>query len=80
MEILGFGQKVTWEDDNSLKPGHHQLTFREALHTTTQNLLLNVALPWWIKAIPYPRLKRIRQATSELGVSPFKLRRCSWAY
>ncbi|KAL9714733.1 hypothetical protein Ac2012v2_001392 [Leucoagaricus gongylophorus] len=67
MEILGFGQKVTWEDDNSLKPGHHQLTFREALHTTTQNLLLNVALPWWIKAIPHPRLKRIRQATSELG-------------
>ncbi|KAL9709164.1 hypothetical protein Ac2012v2_007518 [Leucoagaricus gongylophorus] len=63
----GFGQKVSWEDDNSLKPGHHQLTFREALHTTAQELLLNSVLPRWIKAIPHPRLKRIRQATSELG-------------
>jgi len=69
MGSLGFGQKASWEDDRSLKPGHHQLTFREALHNTAEDLVLSFALPWWIKAIPHPRLKRIRQATNELGVS-----------
>jgi len=69
MGSLGFGQKISWEDDRSLKPGCHQLTFREALHTTTEDIVLNIALPWWMKAIPHPRLKRIRQATNELRVS-----------
>jgi len=80
MGFLGFGQKVSWEDDGSLKPGHHQLTFREALHTTATDLILNVGLPWWIKAIPHPRFKRTRQAASELGVSLCSLRCSSRAY
>ncbi|KAF5354678.1 hypothetical protein D9756_005393 [Leucocoprinus leucothites] len=63
----GFGQRVTWEDNNSSKPGHHQLTFREALHSTASELIYNFILPNWVKALPHPRLRKIRQATSELS-------------
>ncbi|KXN85347.1 Cytochrome P450 3A24, partial [Leucoagaricus sp. SymC.cos] len=62
----GFGQRVTWEDNASAKPGHHQLTFREALHTTAGNLIYNFVLPGWIKALPHPKLQMIQTAKREL--------------
>jgi hypothetical protein len=66
--MTGFGQRVSWEDDASAKPGHHQLTFRDALHTAAGELVLNFLLPNWIKALPHPRLRKIKLATDELRV------------
>lgn len=65
----GFGQRVTWEDNANAKPGNHKLTFREALHTTASELVYNFVLPSWVKALPHPRLRKIKLATDELRVS-----------
>jgi len=62
----GFGQRVSWEDNATAKPGNHQLTFRDALSTAASNLILAFLLPDWVKRFPHPKLAKIRLATTEL--------------
>jgi len=44
--VAGFGRQVSWTSDLVVPPGH-QMTFKDALHTLSTNLLTKIALPNW---------------------------------
>jgi hypothetical protein len=46
--MIGFGRRVTWTSDQVVPPGH-QMTFKEALHTFSTNIIMEIALPNWAK-------------------------------
>jgi hypothetical protein len=46
MCFLGFGRRVTWSSDLVVPPGH-QMTFKDALHTSSANLISKISLPSW---------------------------------
>ncbi|KAH6912981.1 614/534 cytochrome P450 [Coprinopsis sp. MPI-PUGE-AT-0042] len=67
--ILGaavFGNKVSWKED-SFKPPGHQLTFKEALHHSSENLLIKAAAPNWALGLT-AQLRLARLAFKELGM------------
>ncbi|KAH9998646.1 cytochrome P450, partial [Russula vinacea] len=41
-----FGRQVTWTSDLVVPPGH-QMTFKDALHILSTNIILKIALPKW---------------------------------
>src|SRR6266566_5772101 len=45
---LGFGRRVTWTTDLVVPPGH-RMAFKDALHISSTNLLVKLALPDWAK-------------------------------
>ncbi|KAH6911859.1 cytochrome P450 [Coprinopsis sp. MPI-PUGE-AT-0042] len=66
--ILGaaeFGKKISWRDDDS-KPAGHELTFKQALHYTSSELITKAITPTWALGLT-PRLRRTRLAYKELG-------------
>jgi hypothetical protein len=62
-----FGNKVSWKED-TFKPSGHELTFKEALHHSSENLLTKAALPGWALGLT-SQLRLARLAFKELGVS-----------
>ncbi|KAH6912980.1 614/534 cytochrome P450 [Coprinopsis sp. MPI-PUGE-AT-0042] len=67
--ILGaavFGNKVTWKEDSFKPPGHH-LTFKEALHHSSENLIVKLATPTWALGLT-AHLRLARLAFKELGM------------
>ncbi|KAH6907559.1 cytochrome P450 [Coprinopsis sp. MPI-PUGE-AT-0042] len=67
--ILGaaeFGKKISWRDDDS-KPAGHELTFKQALHYTSSELITKAITPTWALGLT-PRLRRARLAYKELGM------------
>jgi len=44
----GFGRRVAWTSDVNVPPGH-QMTFKDALHILSANLIFKVSLPSWTK-------------------------------
>lgn len=70
LHILGaavFGNRVSWKED-SVKPPGHKMTFKEALHYTSANLILKAAVPSWVLKLGLtPALRRTKLAFEELG-------------
>ncbi|EFI27131.1 614/534 cytochrome P450 [Coprinopsis cinerea okayama7 len=61
----GFGSRMTWKED-TVRPGH-QLSFKEATHSVSKNLMFNIAVPKW--ALPLTKRGRDTQmAFAELGL------------
>jgi hypothetical protein len=46
--MLGFGRRVTWTSDLVVPPGH-QMTFKDALHILSTNLVQKILIPDWAK-------------------------------
>jgi len=46
--IAGFGRRVSWTSDVVVPPDH-QMTFKDALHTLSTNLIQKIVLPDWAK-------------------------------
>jgi len=44
--VAGFGRRVTWTSDLVIPPDH-QMTFKDALHILSTNLVLKIILPNW---------------------------------
>jgi hypothetical protein len=62
---------MTWTTDLVVPPGH-QMTFKDALHIFSSNLILKVILPNWAKYFS-KHAERIDLASMELKVCYSKL-------
>ena len=63
---LGFGRRVTWTSDLVVPPGH-QMTFKDALHILSTNLITKIALPDWAKNFT-KHTRKVHLAFMELKV------------
>ena len=68
--MLGFGRRVTWTSDLVIPPGH-QMTFKDALHIMSANLLLKLILPNWAKYL-MGHARKVDLAFTEIKVRHFK--------
>jgi hypothetical protein len=64
--ILGFGRQVTWSSDIDIPPGH-EMTYKDALHVLSTNVLLKIFIPEWAKNLT-KRTARVHLAFCELEV------------
>ncbi|KAG1736097.1 cytochrome P450 [Suillus paluster] len=60
----GFGRPISWKEDAVIPLGH-QLTFKDALHTVTQDLYLKLLVPTWAMGLT-KRFRHARLAFDEL--------------
>ncbi|KAG1748243.1 614 534 cytochrome P450, partial [Suillus paluster] len=60
----GFGRPISWKEDNVVPLGH-QLTFKDALHTVTQDLSIKLLVPKWAMGLTR-RFRHTRLAFDEL--------------
>ncbi|KAI0000164.1 cytochrome P450 [Russula compacta] len=59
-----FGRRVTWTSDLIVPPGH-QMTFKDALHILSTNLVLKIVLPSWAKNLT-KHTRKVHLAFNEL--------------
>ena len=64
--ILGFGRRVTWTTDLVVPPGH-EMTFKDALHILSTNLIMKIILPEWTQNLTKHN-RKIQQSFVELKV------------
>jgi hypothetical protein len=64
--MLGFGRRVTWTSDLVVPPGH-QMTFKDALHILSANLIQKIIIPDWAKHL-MKHSRNVELAFSELKV------------
>jgi hypothetical protein len=64
--MLGFGRRVTWKSDLVVPPGH-QMTFKDALHILSTNLLQKIIIPDWAKNL-MKHSRNVELAFSEMKV------------
>jgi hypothetical protein len=69
--LLGFGRRVTWTSDLVVPPGH-RMTFKDALHISSTNLLVKISLPDWAKYLT-KHTRKVDLAFAELKVCYFIL-------
>ena len=67
--ILGFGRRLTWTSDLVIPPGH-QMTFKDALHILSANLMMKLSLPGWTKNLTKHN-RKVQQSFVELKVGFF---------
>ncbi|KAG1823550.1 cytochrome P450 [Suillus subaureus] len=60
----GFGRPISWKED-AVTPLGHQLTFKDALRTVTQDLTLTLLVPRWAMGLT-THFRRARLAFDEL--------------
>ena len=65
--ILGFGKSVSWKKDGAVIPPGHKMTYNDALHITSNNFILKVAVPGWALSLT-SRLRKVKLAFEELQV------------
>ena len=64
--ILGFGRRVSWEDDKQIPPGH-RLSFKGALHDVSTYITVKLLTPKW--AYYFSKfLRRVQLSFDELEV------------
>lgn len=68
---LEFGRRVTWTSDLIVPPGH-QMTFKDALHILSTNVILKIVLPSWAKNLT-KHTRKVQLAFNELKVCCSKL-------
>ena len=69
--MIGFGRRVTWTSD-LVVPSGHQMTFNDALHIVTTNLIVKLSLPDWAKYMT-KHTRKVDLAFTEIKVSYSKL-------
>ena len=73
--ILGFGRRVTWKSDLVVPPGH-QMTFKDALHIVSTNLVLKSVFPDWAKYLT-KQTRKTDLAFNELKVRSSNSLKCA---
>lgn len=63
---VGFGRKISWRDDQVIPIGH-RMTFKEALHIVSTDMILRLTVPKWAMGLT-ARLRNVRVAFEELEV------------
>lgn len=66
MKFLGFGRKISFEDDLKVPPGY-KLSFKDALHIVSHDMILGVLFPKWAMSAT-ARLASARDAIDDLKV------------
>jgi hypothetical protein len=61
---------VTWTSDLVVPPGH-QMTFKDALHIMSTNLVVKIILPNWAKYLT-KHTRKVDLAFTEIKVRSFK--------
>ncbi len=61
---------MTWTSDLVIPPGH-QMTFKDALHIMSTNLVLKIILPNWAKYLT-KHTRKVDLAFTEIKVRYFK--------
>jgi hypothetical protein len=61
---------MTWTSDLVVPPGH-QMTFKDALHIMSTNLILKIILPNWAKYLT-KHTREVDLAFTEIKVRNFK--------
>ncbi|GJJ06950.1 hypothetical protein Clacol_001146 [Clathrus columnatus] len=62
----GFGRRMTWSDETGNVPRGHTITFTEALHITSLNMIALCAFPKWVINMS-KSLREAEKASEELG-------------
>lgn len=61
----GFGYELDWSKDSAIASGH-TFSFKEALETVTNNLMMRLAVPeWLLGALPFHQTQRIYKGFKE---------------
>ncbi|KAI5119154.1 hypothetical protein M0805_005233 [Coniferiporia weirii] len=60
----GFGRKISFADDLKVPPGH-VMSFKDALHITSQDMILGVIIPKWAMGFNQ-RFRNVRTAFADL--------------
>jgi hypothetical protein len=64
--MVGFGRRVTWTSDLVVPPGHH-MTFKDAIHILSSNLVQKIIVPDWAKNLT-KHSRNVELAFTELKV------------
>ena len=63
---VGYGYPFEWEvADHNLPPGH-DMTFRDSIGITVDNIVMLIALPSWALKLPMEYFRKINKASKEL--------------
>lgn len=62
----GYGYRFEWESSASIPPGH-QLSFRDSIRITLDNLITLVVVPPWLRKLPIKHLRETQLAYMEFG-------------
>ena len=65
--FLGFGRSISWKEDGTIIPPGHTMTFKDALHVTTNDFILKLMVPGWALGLT-PRLRQVKLGFEELHV------------
>ena len=65
--FLGFGRSVSWKEDGTIIPPGHTMTYKDALHVTTNDFILKLVIPGWALGLT-PRLRKVKLGFEELHV------------
>lgn len=68
--LLAFGQRISWKDDDSVPP-NHQMSFKDALHEVSNNLITKITVPPWALGVS-AHTRKVRLAFEELEVCVVK--------
>ena len=63
---IGFGRKASWRDDQAIPVGY-RMTFKEALHVVSNEMILKLIVPEWAMGLT-ERLRTVHVAFDELEV------------
>jgi hypothetical protein len=63
---IGFGRKASWRDDQAIPVGY-RMTFKEALHIVSNDMILRLIVPEWAMGLT-ERLRNVHVAFEELEV------------
>ncbi|KAI0064392.1 cytochrome P450 [Artomyces pyxidatus] len=62
--IAGFGRRISWIDELTV-PAGHRMTFKDALHVVSSEVIMKLAVPNWASGLT-KRTRKIRLAYDEL--------------
>jgi cytochrome P450 len=62
----GYGYSFEWDGSSEIPLGH-QMSFRESIHITLDNLVTLIAVPRLLLNVPIPHLQRTKKAYLEFG-------------
>src|SRR5215471_8515689 len=62
----GFGYPFDWESSSEVKVGH-QMSFRESILVTLDNLTTLFAVPKFLSGLPIKHLQKTNLASTEFG-------------
>ncbi|KAI0093992.1 614/534 cytochrome P450, partial [Irpex rosettiformis] len=73
ISAAGFGEQTTWQDNKAGPQGFHRMTFKDALHVLSTDVILKAIAPDWLLKYGPQRLRKVGTAYEELKAGIFQL-------